>query len=281
MIMDSLRYWVTEMHVDGFRFDLASALARELHEVRPPGRILRHPAPGPGAERRSSSSPSPGIWARAATRSATSRSAGPSGTTSTATPCAPTGRATAACIGEFAQRITGSSDLYRRGGRRPHASINFVTAHDGFTLADLVSYNEKHNEANQEDNRDGHDNNLSWNCGVEGATDDPAVRALRERQQRNLLATLLLSQGVPMLLAGDELGRTPARQQQRLLPGQRGLLDRLAARRGKAQAAGVHAAHHRDTARAPLSGGATSTRGIRCAAWTSGTSSGCDPRAAK
>ena len=111
-------------------------------------------------------------------------------------------------IGEFAQRITGSSDLYGRGGRRPHASINFVSAHDGFTLADVVAYNEKHNEANQEGNRDGHNNNLSWNCGVEGPTDDPGVRALRARQQRNLIATLLLSQGVPMLLAGDELGRS-------------------------------------------------------------------------
>jgi glycogen operon protein len=111
-------------------------------------------------------------------------------------------------IGEFAQRITGSSDLYGRGGRRPHASINFVSAHDGFTLADVVSYNDKHNEANQEENRDGHDNNLSWNCGVEGPTDDPQVQALRARQRRNFLATLLLSQGVPMLLAGDEIGRS-------------------------------------------------------------------------
>ncbi|MCC6473997.1 MAG: hypothetical protein IT514_09655 [Burkholderiales bacterium] len=111
-------------------------------------------------------------------------------------------------IGEFARRFTGSSDLYGRGGRSPHASINFVTAHDGFTLHDLVSYDRKHNEANHEGNRDGTDNNLSWNCGVEGPTDDPAVRALRERQKRNFLATLLLSQGVPMLLAGDEIGRS-------------------------------------------------------------------------
>jgi glycogen operon protein len=111
-------------------------------------------------------------------------------------------------IGEFAQRFTGSSDLYGRSGRRPYASVNFVAAHDGFTLEDLVSYNEKHNAANLEDNRDGHNHNLSWNCGVEGPTDDPEIRALRERQKRNLLATLLLSQGVPMLLAGDEMGRT-------------------------------------------------------------------------
>jgi glycogen operon protein len=105
-------------------------------------------------------------------------------------------------------RLTGSSDLYEQGGRRPYASINFATAHDGFTLADLVSYNEKHNEANGEENRDGHNDNVSWNCGVEGPTDDPAILALRARQQRNFLATLLLSQGVPMLLAGDEIGRT-------------------------------------------------------------------------
>ena len=111
-------------------------------------------------------------------------------------------------IGELAYRITGSSDLYASNGRRPYASINFVTAHDGFTLEDLVSYNEKHNEANGEDNRDGDPNNRSWNCGVEGPTDDPDVFALRAQQKRNLLATLFLSQGVPMLLAGDELGRT-------------------------------------------------------------------------
>src|SRR6266702_3640939 len=111
-------------------------------------------------------------------------------------------------IGDFARRFTGSSDLYEASGRKPHASINFVTAHDGFTLQDLVSYNEKHNEANGEDSRDGSDDNRSWNLGVEGATEDPAVLALRARQQRNFLATLLLSQGVPMLLGGDEFGRT-------------------------------------------------------------------------
>ena len=111
-------------------------------------------------------------------------------------------------VGDFAYRLTGSSDLYEHGGRRPYASINFVTAHDGFTLCDLVSYNDKHNEANGEDNQDGDDDNLSWNCGVEGPTDDPAILALRLRQQRNFLATLLLSQGVPMLLAGDEMGRS-------------------------------------------------------------------------
>ncbi len=113
-------------------------------------------------------------------------------------------------IGDFARRLTGSSDLYGRNGRNPYASINFVAAHDGFTLHDLVSYNDKHNEANGEENRDGHNHNLSWNCGAEGPTDDPVINALRERQKRNLLATLMLSQGVPMLLAGDEMGRTQA-----------------------------------------------------------------------
>ena len=125
--------------------------------------------------------------------------------------------------------LTGSSDLYEDDGRHPFASINFITAHDGFTLRDLVSYNDKHNEANLEDNRDGTDDNRSWNCGVEGQTDDPEINALRARQQRNFLATLLLSQGTPMLLGGDEFGPHPARQQQRLVPGQRDLLVRLGA----------------------------------------------------
>src|ERR1700683_213238 len=115
------------------------------------------------------------------------------------------GKGDVGLIGDFAQRFMGSSDLYEASGRKPHASVNFVTAHDGFTLHDLVSYNQKHNEANGEDNRDGNDNNLSWNCGVEGPSDDPAINALRAKQKRNLLVSLLLSQGVPMLLAGDGL----------------------------------------------------------------------------
>ena len=128
-------------------------------------------------------------------------------------------------------RLTGSSDLYQDDGRRPFASVNFITAHDGFTLRDLVSYNEKHNEANLEDNRDGTDDNRSWNCGVEGETDDPEINALRERQQRNFLATLLLSQGAPMLLGGDEIARTQHGNNNALVPGQRDLLVRLGARR--------------------------------------------------
>ena len=145
---------------------------------------------------------------RAAIRSATSPSAGPSGTASTATTSAASGRATAARSTSSPRRLTGSSDLYAWSGRQPYASINFVTCHDGFTLHDLVSYNDKHNEANGEDNRDGANDNNSWNCGAEGPTDDPEILALRERQKRNLIATLLLSQGVPMILAGDELSHT-------------------------------------------------------------------------
>jgi isoamylase len=207
LIMDSLRYWVLEMHVDGFRFDLAATLARELHEVDRLGAFLDiiHQDPilsqvkliaepwdlGEGGYQVGKF---PVGWAewndryRDAVRSYWKGDGG--------------------LIGELAYRITGSSDLYERSGRSPYASINFVTAHDGFTLNDLVSYNSKHNEANGEENRDGTDNNRSWNCGVEGPTNDLAVLALRERQKRNLLATLFLSQGVPMLLAGDAMGHT-------------------------------------------------------------------------
>ena len=207
LIMDSLRYWVLEMHVDGFRFDLASALARELHEVDRLGAFfdIIHQDPiisqvkliaepwdlGEGGYQVGNF---PVLWAEwnGKYRDTVRRFwKGDHGQ-----------------VGDLAYRLTGSSDLYERGGRRPYASINFVTAHDGFTLHDLVSYNEKHNEANGEENRDGSTDNLSWNCGVEGPTDDPGILALRARQQRNFLATLLLSQGVPMLLAGDELGRT-------------------------------------------------------------------------
>ena len=207
LIMDSLRYWVLEMHVDGFRFDLAATLARELHEVDRLGAFLDiiHQDPilsqvkliaepwdlGEGGYQVGKF---PVGWAewndryRDAIRSYWKGDGG--------------------IIGELAYRITGSSDLYARSGRRPYASINFVTAHDGFTLQDLVSYNEKHNDANGEENRDGTDNNRSWNCGAEGPTDDPAVNALRAQQKRNFLATLLLSQGVPMMLSGDEIGHT-------------------------------------------------------------------------
>ncbi|HEY1480981.1 MAG TPA: glycogen debranching protein GlgX [Gaiellales bacterium] len=205
LIMDSLRHFVTEYHVDGFRFDLASALARELYEVDRLSSFFDtiHQDPvlsqvkliaepwdvGPGGYQVGNF---PVLWTewngiyRDSIRDFW-RAEAP--------------------IRELARRFTGSADLYG-DGRRPFASINFVTAHDGFTLRDLVSYNEKHNEANLEDNRDGADDNRSWNCGAEGETDDPDVLALRARQQRNLLATMLLSQGVPMLVGGDELGRT-------------------------------------------------------------------------
>jgi isoamylase len=207
LIMDSLRYWVLEMHVDGFRFDLAATLARELHDVdrlsaffdiiqQDPVvsqvKLIAEPWDvGEGGYQVGNFPPGWSEWNGKYRDTVRDYWRGEDRT-----------------LGEFAYRFTGSSDLYQSDTRRPNASINFVTAHDGFTLRDLVSYNEKHNEANGEDNRDGDDHNRSWNCGEEGETDDPEVLACRARQQRNFLATLLLSQGVPMLLGGDEVGRT-------------------------------------------------------------------------
>ena len=207
LIMDSLRYWVLDMHVDGFRFDLASALARELHEVDKLGAFfdIIHQDPvlsqvkliaepwdlGEGGYQVGNFPVGWMEW-NGKYRDAVRRFwRGDDGVAS-----------------ELATRFCGSSDLYEQSGRRPYASVNFITSHDGFTLHDLVSYNQKHNEANGEDNRDGESNNLSWNCGVEGPTDDPQVLALRRQQQRNLMTTLLLSQGVPMLRAGDELSHS-------------------------------------------------------------------------
>jgi glycogen operon protein len=206
LIMDSLRYWVTECHVDGFRFDLASTLARELYEVDRLSAFFDviHQDPvlsqvkliaepwdvGPGGYQVGNF---PVLWSEW------------NGIYRDTMRDWWRGEVTA---GEFAERLTGSSDLYENDGRYPSASVNFITAHDGFTLRDLVSYNEKHNEANLEGNGDGSDDNRSWNCGVEGETDDPEIQALRERQQRNFLATLLLSQGTPMLVGGDEFNRT-------------------------------------------------------------------------
>jgi isoamylase len=207
LIMDSLRYWVQEMHVDGFRFDLAPTLARALHEVDKLGAFfdIIHQDPvlsqvkliaepwdlGEGGYQVGNF---PIGWAEwnGKYRDCVRRFwKGDGGT-----------------MAEFATRIMGSSDLYEASGRRPYASINFITAHDGFTLNDLVSYNEKHNEANGEDNNDGESHNNSWNCGAEGPTDDAGINALREKQKRNFLATLLLSQGVPMIAHGDEISRT-------------------------------------------------------------------------
>jgi isoamylase len=207
LIMDSLRYWVLEMHVDGFRFDLASVLAREFYDVdrlsaffdlvqQDPVvsqvKLIAEPWDvGQGGYQVGNFPPQWSEWNgkyRDTVRDFW--------------------RGEHATLGEFASRLTGSSDLYAHSGRRPMASINFVTAHDGFTLHDLVSYNDKHNEANGENNNDGSDDNRSWNCGIEGPTDDVDILALRERQKRNFLATLLLSQGVPMILHGDEFGRT-------------------------------------------------------------------------
>ncbi|HSF15455.1 MAG TPA: glycogen debranching protein GlgX [Vicinamibacteria bacterium] len=207
LIMDSLRYWILEMHVDGFRFDLASTLARELHVVNRLSaffdliqqdpvvsqvKLIAEPWDiGEGGYQVGNFPP---LWSEWNGRYRDTVRDFWRGEDQT--------------LGEFAGRFTGSSDLYASTGRRPFASINFVTCHDGFTLRDLVSYNEKHNEANGENNQDGESHNRSWNCGIEGETDDPEVLSLRAKQQRNLLATLFLSQGVPMLLAGDENGRS-------------------------------------------------------------------------
>jgi glycogen operon protein len=207
LIMDSLRYWVLEMHVDGFRFDLASSLARQFHEVdrlsaffdlvqQDPvvSQVKLIAEPWDVGEGGYNVGWFPPLWTEWNGKYRdTARDFW---------------RGDEATLAEFASRLTGSADLYEQDGRRPFASINFVTAHDGFTLHDLVSYNDKHNQANGEDGRDGESHNRSWNCGVEGETDDLEVIALREQQKRNFLTTLMLSQGVPMLLHGDELGRT-------------------------------------------------------------------------
>ncbi|MCH0541515.1 glycogen debranching protein GlgX [Streptomyces sp. MUM 203J] len=207
LIMDSLRYWVTDMHVDGFRFDLAATLARQFHEVdrlssffdlvqQDPvvSQVKLIAEPWDVGEGGYQVGNFPPLWTewngkyRDTVRDLW--------------------RGEPRTLAEFASRLTGSSDLYQDDGRRPLASVNFVTCHDGFTLRDLVSYNEKHNDANGENNRDGESHNRSWNCGVEGETDDRAVRVLRMRQMRNFIATLMLSQGVPMISHGDEFGRT-------------------------------------------------------------------------
>jgi isoamylase len=207
LVMDSLRYWVQEMHVDGFRFDLASTLARELHDVDRLSAFfdLIHQDP----------------TLRGTKLIAEPWDIGEGGYQVGNFPvrwCEWNGRyrdtvrdywrGEGKALGELARRLTGSADLYEDDGRRPYASVNFVTAHDGFTLHDLVSHNDKHNEANGEGNNDGESHNRSWNCGVEGPTNDAAVNSIRRRQQRNLLTTLFLSQGIPMLLGGDEIGRT-------------------------------------------------------------------------
>jgi isoamylase len=207
LLMDSLRYWVLEMHVDGFRFDLASTLARELHDVDRLGSffdlIQQDPVinkvkliaePWDVGEGGYQVGNFPPLWSEWNGKYRDS--------------VRDFWRGNDQELAEFGSRFTGSSDLYQGTARRPHASINFITAHDGFTLRDLVSYNEKHNEANGEENRDGESHNRSWNCGAEGPTDNEGVTHLRQRQMRNFLATLFLSQGVPMLCGGDELGRT-------------------------------------------------------------------------
>ena len=259
--MDSLRYWVTEMHVDGFRFDLAATLARTLHEVdrlsaffdiiqQDPviSQVKLIAEPWDVGEGGYQVGNFPPLWSewnghyRDCVRDYW--------------------RGKDQTLPELADRLTGSSDLYEHTGRKPWASINFVTCHDGFTLADLVSYNDKHNEANGEDNRDGESRQPV--AGTAASRARPTTRRSRrcgDRQVRNLLATLFLSQGVPMLLAGDEIGRTQRRQQQRLLPGQRDLLARLGARRpGPARLHARLASAARRTTR-PSAGGAGSRDG--------------------
>ena len=207
LIMDSLRYWVLEMHVDGFRFDLASALARELFDVDRLGSFFDTIGQDPVLSQVK-------LIAEPWDIGAGGYQVGnfPPGWTEWNDKYRDTIRAywkgDSHMLGEFGRRFTGSSDLYEADGRRPHASVNFATAHDGFTLQDLVSYDHKHNEANGEGNRDGHNANRSWNCGAEGPNDDAGINALRARQKRNLVSTVLLSQGLPMILAGDELGHT-------------------------------------------------------------------------
>ncbi|HEY4212026.1 MAG TPA: glycogen debranching protein GlgX [Steroidobacteraceae bacterium] len=207
LLMDSLRYWVLEMHVDGFRFDLASALARELFDVDRLGsffdtigqdpvlsqvKLIAEPWDiGSGGYQVGNFPPGWNEWNDKYRDTMRAYWKGDGG-----------------LIGDFARRFTGSADLYEASGRKPHASVNFITAHDGFTLQDLVSYNEKHNVVNGEENRDGNNDNRAWNCGVEGPSEDPQITSLRARQKRNLVASLLFSQGVPMLLAGDELSHT-------------------------------------------------------------------------
>jgi glycogen operon protein len=207
LVLDSLRYWVTDMHVDGFRFDLAPVLGRDSSgysraapffaalrsdPVLSLVKLIAEPWDvGPGGYQLGNF---PSGWSEWNDRYRDAVRA--------------FWRGDHPLIGTFAERFAGSSDIFRQGGRKPTASVNFAAAHDGFTLYDTVAYNQRHNDANLEQNRDGHSHNLSWNCGVEGPTDDPAVLRLRARQVRNLLATVLLSQGVPMLLAGDEFGRT-------------------------------------------------------------------------
>src|SRR4051794_30927151 len=207
MVTDSLRYWATEMRVDGFRFDLATILGREPYGFDEGGgfldscrqdpvlesvKLIAEPWDlGPGGYQVGGFPPGWAEWNdrfRDTTRGFWKGDDGQ--------------------VADLASRLSASGDVFNRRGRKAWASVNFVTAHDGFTLHDLVSYNDRHNEANGEDNKDGHSDNLSWNHGAEGPTDDPAIRALRERQKRNMLATLLFSQGTPMLLAGDELGRS-------------------------------------------------------------------------
>ena len=264
LIMDSLRYFVNECHVDGFRFDLASALAREFYDVDRLSAFfdIIHQDPvlsrvkliaepwdvGPGGYQVGNF---PVLWSEWNGMYRDSIRDFWRGHTA---------------VADFARRFTGSSDLYQDDGRHPHASVNFVTCHDGFTLRDLVSYDDKHNDANLEGNRDGTDDNRSWNCGVEGETDDPEINGLRDRQIRNVMATLVLSQGTPMLLAGDELRNTQNGNNNAYCQDNGAFLARLGARRARRRAPGVHAPAARAARRHPVFRGRSSSPGSR--RWT-------------
>ena len=264
LIMDSLRYWVTEMHVDGFRFDLASTLARELYAVdrlsaffdlvqQDPvvSQVKLIAEPWDIGEGGYQVGNFPPLWSEWNGRYRDT--------------IRDFWRGEPATLAEFGYRFTGSSDLYQADTRRPSASINFVTAHDGFPLRDLVSYNEKHNEANGEDNNDGESHNRSWNCGVEGETDDKEILALRARQRRNFVTTLLLSQGVPMLLGGDELGRTQEGNNNAYCQDNEHLVVRLGGRRRRRSRRGA-ARSPTCAASIPCSGGGAGSRAARSAA---------------
>ena len=281
LIFDSLRYWVSEMHVDGFRFDLATTLAREQHAFDHFGafldiarqdpvlsqvKLIAEPWDlGEGGYQVGGFPPGWSDWNgryRDAVRSYWKGDGG--------------------LVGELASRLSGSSDIFAPGGRGPTASINFITAHDGFTLRDLVSYNDKHNEANGEDNHDGESHNRSWNCGVEGPTDDPAIRALRRRQMRNFLATLFFSQGVPMLVAGDETGRTQGGNNNAYCQDNEISWLRWDLDDGRTRASATsRSASSRCATSIRCSAASRSSAAARCAIRTPRTSSGCSPTAGR
>ena len=278
--MDSLRYWVTEMHVDGFRFDLAATLARELHDVAKLVAASSTPSTRTPRSPTSSSSPNPGMWAKAAIRSATSPCSGPNGMAITAIPFAASGKATPASSPTSPTVSLAPPTSIELDGRKPYASINFVTAHDGFTLCDLVSYNQKHNEANGENNNDGNDNNDSWNMGAEGPTDDPAINEPARAPDAQLSRHADAFTGRSHDLRRRRDRTHPARQQQRLLPGQRDQLVQLEPRRSAQRAYSSSPANSSTfVSTIPTYTAASSSRTVSSAALWSKTSRGTTPTA--